>query len=210
MDSKWHFIKKYRKTCPLPLCLTFLLEKCSFSTEKEVLGSLATEPGGALEGPRPQAPGQRGVAPGHPQDPPRNGRWVIPSCQLLGAAQWGQDRLLNSECPRPGSSPKSSPKVSMKRGPGPPAKPWQPSGRSGPPRSSVMASLKTVSQGSRRTGSGTRPLRSRSLLRHLLATCPETDHPPLFHQLRKAGFLSSCLPRPAPSGHPALSKSGGC
>lgn len=170
-------------------------------------------PGWSWE-PRPslESPGQGGVALGRATVPPRSGRWVTPSCQLMRASHWGHDSFRNSDVHVPAAT------QSLAQGPQrnnaqPPAKHCGPLGGRGHRDPQSWLILRQSRREAGRLGSGARLLRSESQLRHRLATCLGTANPHTVPSAPQAGLLSIFFPATSPApARPTLSKhlSSGC
>lgn len=155
--------------------------------------------------PSTQAPGQRGVALGSPLC--LEG-WVTPSCQLIGASHCGHDSFQNQSVHIPAAHQSHLPKVSREKGPSPLPNASGPLGGlgHGDPQSWLVSRQSRSKAG--RMGSGARLLRSKSRLRHLLATCPGTDYAHTVPTAPQRKTFVCRLPChvPAPAGCPALSE----
>lgn len=152
---------------------------------------MATEPSVVLGGPTPACSHlARGV---WPPVPPRNRRWVTPSCQLTGASHLGHDSFQSSECPHSSSSPKSLAQGPQRNKAQPPCQALRPSGGLGhrDPQSWL------ISRQSRREAA--RLLRSKSQLRHLLARRLGTAYPHTVPSAPQAGLSSVVFPATSPA-----------
>lgn len=134
--------------------------------------------------------------------------WVTPSCQLIGASHCGHDSFQNQSVHIPAAHQSHLPKVSREKGPSPLPNASGPLGGlgHGDPQSWLVSRQSRSKAG--RMGSGARLLRSKSRLRHLLATCPGTDYAHTVPTAPQGKTFVCRLPChvPAPAGCPALSE----